>query len=206
MNYTKISMTDIEEFFILTDDIVRILRYRKAFYDDEGNPRYFEDAREYQNALSHEDTFIVEKLIHSEKYISGGLLNGPAEDIFAENLRPLQKLILALYRKGTGGDCFYCVDETFLDNYLLKAVTLRIIDRMLYEAENKPTKKYFLTWTTDCCHDMDEWVGIACTREELRGLYEKAKAEDGEYYEASGLKLEAYEYTEEGGFEPASML
>lgn len=51
LNYTKISIDDIEEFLILTDDIVRILRYRKAFYNDEGNQRYFENAKEYQNAI-----------------------------------------------------------------------------------------------------------------------------------------------------------
>lgn len=205
MNYTKISIEDIEEFFILTDDIVRIIRYRKAFYDDEGNQRYFENTKEYQNAISHEDTFIVEKLIHSDKYLSGGLLNCPAEDIFAENLRPLQKLILALYRKGTGEDCFYCADETFSDQYLLKAVTLRIIDRMLCEAESRQAKKFFLTWTSDQGHDMEEWVGIANTKEELKRLYEKTKNEDGSYYEDT-LKLEAYEYTEEYGFLPVNMI
>lgn len=79
----------------------------------------------------------MEKLIHSDKYLNGGLLNCPAEDIFEENLKPLQKLILALYRKGTGEDCFYRADESFSDRYLLKAVTLRIIDRMLCEAETR---------------------------------------------------------------------
>lgn len=117
----------------------------------------------------------------------------------------MEKLILALYHRGTGGDCFYCVDETFSDKYLLKAVTLRIIDRMLYEAGSKPTKKYFLTWTADGCHDnMDEWVGIACTKEELKRLYEKAK--DEKYNEEAGLKLKAYEYTEEYDFMPISMI
>lgn len=137
MNYIKISIEDIEEFFILTDDIVSILRYRK----------------------------------------------------------------------GTGEDCFYRADETFSDQYLLKAVTLRIIDRMLCEAENsRQAKKFFLIWTSDQGHDMDEWVGIANTKEELKRLYEKTKDEDGSYYEDAGLKLEAYEYTEEYNFMPVNMI
>lgn len=206
MNYIKISIEDIEEFFILTDDIVSIIRYRKAFYDDEGNQRYFKNIRDYQNAISHEDAFIVEKLIHSDKYLSGGLLNCPAENIFEENLKPLQKLILSLYRKGTGEDCFYRADETFSDQYLLKAVTLRIIDRMLCEAESRQTKKFFLTWTSGQNHDMDEWVGIANTKEELKKLYEKTKDENGAYYEDAGLRLEAFEYTEEHDFMPVNMI
>lgn len=115
-------------------------------------------------------------------------------------------MILALYRKGTGEDCFYCVDETFSDKYLLKAATLRIIDRMLYEAGSKPAKKYFLTWTTDWIPDLDKWVGIAYTKEELKRLYEKAKDEEREYYEEAGLKLKAFEYTEEDGFIPISVI
>lgn len=203
MNYIKISIEDIEEFFILTDDIVNIIRYRKAFYDDEGNQRYFKNTKEYQNAISHEDTFIVEKLIHSDKYLSGGLLNCPAEDIFEENLKPLQKLILALYRKGTGEDCFYSADESFSDRYLLKAVTLRIIDRMLCEAESRQTKKFFLTWTSDQDRsDVNGWVGIANTKEELKRLYEKTKDD----YEDAELKLEAYEYMEEYNFMPVNMI
>lgn len=206
MNYIIISIEDIEEFFILTDDIVSIIRYRKAFYDDEGNQRYFKNTKEYQNAISHEDTFIVEKLIHSDKYLNGGLLNCPAEDIFEENLKPLQKLILALYRKGTGEDCFYRVDESFSDWYLLKAVTLRIIDRMLCEAESRQMKKFFLTWTSDQSHDVDDWVGIANTKEELKRLYEKTKDEARSYYEDTELKLEAFEYTEENNFMPVNMI
>lgn len=85
----------------------------------------------------------MEKLIHSDKYLSRGLLNCPAENIFEENLKPLQKLILALFRKGTGEDCFYYADESFSDQYLLKAVTLRIIDRMLCEAESRQAKRFF---------------------------------------------------------------
>lgn len=206
MNYINISIEDIEEFFILTDDIVSIIRYRKAFYDDEGNQRYFENTKEYQNAISHEDTFMVEKLIHSNKDISGGLLDCPAEDIFEENLKPLQKLILALYRKGTGEDCFYRADETFSDQYLLKAVTLRIIDRMLCKAESRKRKKYFLTWTSNQDHDMDEWVGIVNTKEELKKLYEETKDEYREYYEDAGLRLEAYEYTEKYDFVSVNMI
>ena len=104
----------------------------------------FENAREYQDAVSHENNLIVEKLIHSKRYLNEGFLNCPAEDIFMENLLPLQKLILALYRNGTAQDCFYYVDDTFSDKYLLKALTLRIIDMMLYEARKKTIKKYFL--------------------------------------------------------------
>lgn len=137
MNVTKISINDIEEFLILTDDIVDILRYRKAFYDDEGNQRYFKTSQEYQNAMKHKTNFIVERLIHSEKYIDDGLLNCSVEKIFKEKLWPLENLILSLYRKGTGQDCFYCADETFLDAYLLKAFTLRVVDRMLYETKGK---------------------------------------------------------------------
>lgn len=118
----------------------------------------------------------------------------------------MQKLILALYRKGTGEDCFYRVDESFSNRYLLKAVTLRIIDRILCEAESRQTKKFFLTWTSDQCHDMDEWVGIANTKEELKRLYEKTKDEAGLYYEDAELKLEAFEYTEENNFMPVNMI
>ena len=75
MHLIQSSITDIEEFLILTDDIVNILRYRKAFYTDEGKLRYFENAREYQDAVSHENNLIVEKLIHSKKYLNEGLLN-----------------------------------------------------------------------------------------------------------------------------------
>lgn len=53
---------------------------------------------------------------------------------------------------------------------------------------------------------MDEWAGIAYTKEELKRLYEKAKDEERQYYEEAGLKLEAYEYTEEYGFVPISMI
>ena len=92
------------------------------------------------------------------------------------------------------------------DQYLLKAVTLRIIDRMLCEAKSRQTKKYFLTWTSNQGHDMDEWVGIANTKEELKKLYEKTKDEDGEYYEDTELRLVAYDYTEEYGFVPINVI
>lgn len=205
-NYTKISIEDIEEFFILTDDIVRIIRYHKAFYDDEGRQRYFENAKEYQNAMSHEDNFIVEKLICSDKYVNGGLLNSSAEEIFEENLKPLQRLILALYRNGTGGDCFYQADESFSDKYLLKAVTLRIIDRMLCEAESRQPNNYFLTWAVDGCHDENVWVGIVSTKEALERLYKKIKEEDGAYYEEEGFKLEAYKCAGEYEFVPVNIM
>lgn len=53
---------------------------------------------------------------------------------------------------------------------------------------------------------MDEWVGIANIREELKRLYEKAKDEAGSYYEDTELKLGAYEYTEEYSFLPANVI
>ena len=65
----------------------------------------------------------------------------PAEDIFMENFLPLPKLILALYRNGTAQDCYYYADDTFPDKYLLKAITLRIVDMMLYEARKPQMKK-----------------------------------------------------------------
>lgn len=206
MYCTKISIDNLEEFLILTDDIINILRYRKAFYNDKGEPQYFENIKEYQDKISHEDNFIVEKLIHSKKYIDNGLLNCPAEDIFKENLLPLKDLILALYHKGTKADCFYCVDSTFSEEYLLKAVTLRIIDQMLYEAKGKALKKYFLAWTRESFEDMDKWVAIIYTKDELKRYYEKEIDENDGFYGQMGLKLRAYEYMERCGFVPVSTL
>lgn len=201
-NRTRISIEDVEEFVILTDDILNILRYRRAFYDDDGNLRYFENVKEYQREMADESNFIVEHLIHSSRYLNEGcLLNTPADDIFRENLLPLQKLILSLYRNGTGQDCFYCVDGSFSDRYLLKAFTLRVIDSMLCEAGKRPVKDYFLTWMASSCHDMDEWVGIAHSREELRALYEKTlKEEEDMDYRSAGEKLIAFEYIDGKGF------
>ena len=65
MYCSKISIENIEEFAILTDDIVDILRYKKAFFDDEGNQRYFENARAYRDEMMREENFIVESFLYN---------------------------------------------------------------------------------------------------------------------------------------------
>lgn len=88
----------------------------------------------------------------------------------------------------------------------MKAVTLRIIDQMLYEAKGKTLKKYFLAWTRESFEDMDKWVAITYTKDELKRYYEKEIDENDEFYGQMGLKLRAYEYMEQCGFVPVSIL
>ena len=83
------------------------------------------------------------------------------------------------------------------------------MDIMSYRYRNKQSSKlYFLTWTSESCHDMDEWVGIATSLDKLQELYRRAKEKDNmdaSYYQNSGLELEAYEYEEGNGFTPINI-
>ena len=161
---------------------------------------FISDTSEYQREFSNEANFVIDKLIQSNKYIDDGVLNCTAEDIFMENLFPLQKIILALYRDETSNNCLYYADQTFSDKYLLMSVTLRIIDIMLYEARNKSGKSYFLTWSSKHCHDMDEWVAIVHSKDELKKAYKKEREKEGTNYQKLGLELMAFEFIEDMGF------
>lgn len=136
MCYCKqISIEDVEEFLCLTDDILNILMNKSMFYDDEANERFFATSGEYQNAAQASDNFIINNLIKNRwRYIDNGLFNTSAEDLYMGYLQPLQKKILAFYRKGTKQDTFYYADETFNDRYLLKVFTLRVMDLMLWKS------------------------------------------------------------------------
>lgn len=195
----RLTIHDLESFIILTDDIINILRKDNMLYDDQARLRSYANKEEEQQAFHDDRNFIIEKAIENHSYLEeNGQPGWPIESFYLENLYPLQEKILAFYRMGTGKECFFYADESYPDRYLLKAFTLRILDHMRFERYSKP-KKYFLTWTSPGGHDLDEWVAVACSLEELKKEYQYEIAKYGPMSEDSSV-LEAYEYIEGFGF------
>lgn len=188
---TEITETNIEEMCILAEDVMQQLYMRYEGYDGEGNDIF---EKHYRKGADF-DTEVL-PLIRKEREALLDDSNGRLlHDLFRRGdeigkvryytlsdirpwIEPLLPKALQIFRKGTGcsGDCNYVASSSVPDDYLIAAFSREVRNMMMIFAGQRLGKDdpyYLLLLEVDCCHDMDEWVGIYRDHKELKKAYQE---------------------------------
>lgn len=194
----RIGIDRIEDMILLGDDVLRTLHMNYSSYTDSGDDifdLYYEDYKNHDREALHEvisaerqknteHEHLLSELFRNIDYELTDILNLSSDEIIERYIYPIIDKAVSIFRKGTSfGDTKFIADDSVSDEYLKELFAMRVRDRMIVSACQRFEKTYyFLTWSTPCCHDMDEWIGIYDNINKLHVAYDKEMAkEDSEY-------------------------
>ena len=210
----KIGMDRIEDMILLGDDVLRALHMNYSSYTDSGDDifdLYYEEYKDRGEAVFHEVMWaerekniehehLLQELFRRDDYELTDVLNLSSSDIIERYIYPIIDKALNIFRKGTNfGDTEFIADDSVTDEYLKDLFAMRVRDRMIVSACQRFDKiYYFLTWSTPCCHDMDEWIGIYSNLTTLREAYDAEMSNEESIYRPEILSIYEFKKGETG--------